>query len=142
MVGIHRPRFRETHCKCFIVPYFCHLLFCAKIDNLLILLLETANLDERNRESFSSSINHLLCFLLHRGRSSLAHSSRVVSEVRAFDGERGAIVTGCPDAKAETCPGRALLSHPFVLHKPNYLRGDRHSYVLFNKTLHSRTNLR
>ena len=43
-------------------------------------------------ENSSSSITHLLCFLSHRGRSSLAHSLRVVREVRAFDGERGAIV--------------------------------------------------
>jgi hypothetical protein len=30
-----------------------------------------------------------------------------------YDRECGAIVTGCPDAKAETCPSHTLLSHPF-----------------------------
>jgi len=65
-------------------------------------------------EISSSSITHLLFFLLHRGRSSLARSPSGLWEKYGPSTAGNAVQSsGCPDAKVGNLLLLRLLSHPF-----------------------------
>jgi len=65
-------------------------------------------------ENSSSSITHLLCFLSHKGRSSLFHNPMDCGEVRAFDGgECGTIVQVAHSTQQKLALSMLVVEPPF-----------------------------